>query len=235
MVTDNNGKAGSVSESEDNMKSVHYRSRSGFTLVEMLIVVGVLGMLIGLLAPAILQSIKVAQRRARANECAMLEEAILEFWHDQNKWPIKKGDTPRKSAGYKLTYGDNNYEVFNQLVDADFGGRKKIKTYIVTGRHITTPQKETSYPSFAAASLKDVLEGRNGLSRRADPVLVYWVEFLECPKCGEYNGTDADTKRCRKCDYLFTRDDKKRTNRGLFPYKVTIDLLNNSVVVDEQF
>lgn len=221
--------------------------RSGFTLVEMLIVVGVLGMLISLLAPAILQSIKVAQRNARANERAMLEEAILEFWHDQNRWPIKSGDTPRKAAEYKLTYGDNNYEVFNQLIDADFGGRKKIKTYIVTGRHITTATKESTYPSFAAAPLKDVLEGRDGVARRSDPVLVYWGDFIRCPHCPASSGADAyanlTAKECRNddCTYLknegyryqFETGDRKNAIRGLRPFKVTIDMLNNSVRVTE--
>lgn len=223
-------------------------ARSAFTLVEMLIVVGVLGVLISLLAPAILKSIKVAQKQARANECRMLEEAILEFWHDQNRWPIKKGDQPKKAAGYKLTYGNNNYEVFNQLIDADFGGRKKIKTYIPTERHITTATKESSYPSFAAAPLRDVLEGRNGFSRRANPVLVYWGDFKKCPHCPDSSGADAyadlNAEECMNDDctyykkekkrYQFDPADRKNAIRGLRPFKVTIDLLNNSATVSDK-
>lgn len=229
------------------MKKQLSNFRSGFTLVEMLIVVGVLGVLISLLAPAILKNVKVAQDKGRANERAVLEAAILEYWHDQNKWPIKKGEKPKKSDNYKLTYVDKNFEVFNKLIDADFGGSKKIKTYIDTGRHITTADKESTYPSFAAAPLRDVLEGRNGFSRRPDPVLVYWGEFIKCPECPSSSGADAysniTAKQCNnnECTYYqrenkrykFDPGDRKNSIRGLRPYKVTIDMLNNSVRVTE--
>ena len=78
------------------MKKSFITKRSGFTLVEMLIVVGVLAMLLGLLAPAILKNIKIAEKKKRINERAVLQAGIVEFWHDQNKWPIKSGDTPKK-------------------------------------------------------------------------------------------------------------------------------------------
>ncbi len=213
------------------MKKRNGTLRAGFTLVEMLIVVGVLGILLGLLAPAILRNVKIAQAKSRANERAVLEAAILEFWHDQNRWPIKSGDTPRKAANYKLTYRDNNFEVFNQLVNADFGGRKNIKNYIDTGRHITTLQAETTYPAFSVAPLRDVLEGRNGVSRRNNPVLVYWADFIRCPECNAY--ADMDRDRCAECNYAFDPGDRKGAVRGLKPYRVVIDMLNNSVSVTD--
>lgn len=234
------------------MKREQIISQSGFTLVEMLIVVAVLGVLIGLLAPAILKNIDVAQRKARANECAVLEGAIFEFWHDQNRWPIKVGAKPTinkddKNLSYKLIYGEkplyDNFEVFNQLVKADFGGGVKNKDYIDMGRHITTSVKETSYPSFSAAPLRDVFP--NG---QIDRPLVYWAKFIKCPKCAA-SGADAysdiDAEECQndKCPYYlgndkqeryrFERADRKGAIRGLRPYKVTIDMLNNAVKVSE--
>lgn len=230
------------------MKTNCAKERSGFTLVEMLIVVGVLSVLIGLLAPAILKAVKIAQNKGRANERAVLQAAIVEFWHDQNKWPIKAGDTPKKSNGYKISYGENNYEVFNQLILADFGGREKIKNYIDPVRHITTVEAETEYPSFSAAPLNDVLEGLNGVVHRNDPVLVYWAEFIKCPQCPSSSGSeqyaDIDATECRsdQCQYFvdngtrykFESGDRKAAIRGLRPYKVTFDMLNNSVSVSEQ-
>lgn len=229
------------------MKKEFKKSRSGFTLVEMLIVVGVLAVLIGLLAPAILKNIKIAQRKKNANERAVLQAAIVEFWHDQSKWPIKEGDKPEKAKGYKITYDADNYEVFNQLVKADFGGRTKIKNYIDPTRHITTARAETAYPAFSAVPLEDVLEGRNGVSRRANPALVYWGDFIKCPNCPSSSGaeqySDIDATECgnNKCTYYetngtryrFEPGDRKASVRGLRPLKVTFDMLNNLVSVSE--
>lgn len=229
------------------MRNKFTTGRGGFTLVEMLIVVGVLAVLVGLLAPAILKNVKVAQTRGRENERAVLQAAIVEFWHDQKKWPIKSGDTPKKASGYKITYGDKNYEVFNHLIKADFGGRKNIKNYIDPARHITTAQSETEYPSFAAVSLNDVLEGLNGVSRRNNPVLVYWANFIKCPQCPSSSGSeqyaDINAVECKnsKCTYFvenggryqFENSDRKSSIRGLRPYKVTFDMLNNLVTVSE--
>ncbi len=230
------------------MKTRITTGRNGFTLVEMLIVIGVLSVLIGMLAPAILKNVKIAQRKGRANERAVLQAAIVEYWHDQKKWPIKEGDTPKKSNNYKITYGDNNYEVFNKLINADFGGQKKIKDYIDPSRHITTAQDEDDYPSFAAVKLNEVLEGLNGVSHRSDPVLVYWADFMKCPHCPSSSGAeqyaDIDASECKsdECEYFkenstrykFESGDRKASIRGLRPFKVTFDLLNNTVSVSEQ-
>ncbi len=229
------------------MKKEFTTRRRGFTLIEMLIVIGVLAVLVGLLAPAILKNIKIAQTKKNANERAVLQAAIVEFWHDQSKWPIKEGDKPKKADKYILSYSDKNYEVFNQLIDADFGGRAKVKDYLDPARHITTATAETVYPSFSAVPLNAVLEGQNGVSRRSDPVLVYWAEFIKCPNCPSSSGAEQyaniDAEECRndKCTYFvengsrykFEQGDRKASIRGLRPYKVTFDMLNNTVTVSE--
>ncbi len=183
------------------MRKEFKTERSGFTLVEMLIVVGVLAMLLGLLAPAIIKNVKIAQKKKNVNERAVLQAAIVEFWHDQKKWPIKAGETPKKVDDYKLSYAEDNYEVFNQLIKADFGGQKKIKNYIDPTRHIT-PVGET------ALSLQDVVIDQSGNASELKTPLVYWSEFSS-------GSSEALT-------------------RGLRPYVVTFDMMNNLVTVTEK-
>lgn len=183
------------------MKKEFKTERSGFTLVEMLIVVGVLAMLLGLLAPAILKNVKIAQNKKNVNERAVLQAAIVAFWHDQKKWPIKSGDKPKKADDYKLIYAENNYEVFNQLIKADFGGQKKIKNYIDPTRHITLLGE-------APVSLESAVINESGSASDLKTPLVFWAEF--------------------------TSGGNKVPTRGLRPYVVTIDMMNNLVAVTEK-
>ena len=243
------------------------KTRSGFTLVEMLIVVGILGVLLSLLSPAILKQAKVSQEKRAVNERKVLEAAILEFWHDQKRWPIntsgvskpskdgsylddvKKND---KANAYKIIYQYKNNIVFDQLVNAKIGDEQVArKDYIDTKAHNSTRKDENKYPVKSAATLYDVLEGKNGVSRRADPVLVYWTYRIHCPECPK-NANDTgyldgfaplDAGHCENNEcgyykdkderYVFTKADKnKNTERVVMPFKVTIDLLNNKVTVN---
>lgn len=235
------------------MKKSVLSAKAGFTLVEMLLVVGVLSLLIGLLSPAILNTMKSAAIRRRANECKVLQAGIMEYWHDQNRWPLPKDTKPKKDDGYKVSYRYDNYKVFDELLEVDFVGTKK--DYMAPTEHLSTLDEETKYPAFYVANLKDVLEGNNDanppVKKRKSPVLVYWGNVISCPKC---KGDDPDrfadmnAKECHndQCPYYlesiasgfpqrykFKPADRKRTERCLYPFKVEFDLLNNTVKVSE--
>ena len=180
---------------------------SGFTLVEMLLVVAVLATLIGLLAPAILKSFKVASEKSAAMEAQLLQNAIVEYWHDQKKWPLPAGEGISGRVGdvkYTVTYRDDNDKVFNLLLNVDYGGSKK--DYIETANHLTTAEPPSGFPAYAAARFKHVVEGIEGVKQRADKrPLVYWTEV-------QLQGKDG-------------------TERALKPFTVSFDLLNNTVSV----
>lgn len=225
--------------------------KSGFTLMELLLVVGVLSILIGLLTPAILKSMKTAQRRDRAAERKLLEGAIVEYWHDMNRWPLPSD--PGLDGNYKASFRDYRNDKFNNLVfDQLLGvtlpdGTKK--DYVDPSRHITTADSVSDFPAFSVASLKDAAYGNqeNGIAKRANRILVYWSDFIECPECDENDPSrfaDLDARECSNPDcnypeshdgakYRFTPADRKGAVRGLRPYNVTIDLLNNTVKVEE--
>ena len=208
------------------------KSRCGFTLVEMLIVVGILGVLLGLLSPAMLKQTRVSQEKRSANERKILEAAILEFWHDQKRWPINPSTKPSKDGSYfdnvkksdagnayKIIYQDLNNVVFDQLINAPFGSGQTHKDYIDTKGHNTTPKAEDKYPVKAAAPLYDVLEGKNGAVKRNNPVLVYWTYRIRCPECPSsannlgyiagFAPLDKDHCESDECDYY-----KNSANNG---------------------
>lgn len=77
------------------MQSIRSRQR-GFTLVEMLVVLGIIAILVGLLLPAVMSAMGAARRSQMAMEISQLDQAI-------NAYKNKFGDYPpslRGQAGY---------------------------------------------------------------------------------------------------------------------------------------
>lgn len=221
----------------------------GFTLVELLIVVGILSVLLGLLTPAILRNMKAVSSKQLDNEMRILEAAIMEYWSDEGRWPIpKKGE-----AGYQapnensiVTFQADNHVIVKRLLERSLNSNTSKKDYIDPAAHLTTAEacSASQYPNFAVAKVDDVLNGHGGLSKRQAIALVYWTTFIECPHCpsddfhryqNPANGT-CDNPSCsfvarEGYRYPFTRADKRAQTRGLLPIKMTFNLLSNTVSV----
>lgn len=73
------------------------KKRSGFTLIELLVVIAVIGLLAGLLFTGVLGLVKQGRNAANKDNAALLSAAIMEYWHDQGRWPIPKNHKPKKT------------------------------------------------------------------------------------------------------------------------------------------
>ncbi|NLB70343.1 MAG: type II secretion system protein [Lentisphaerae bacterium] len=228
-----------------NIKYVN-RFKEGFTLVEMLLVLAVVSILMGLLAPAIFKSFRVAGRQGRQAEAALLQAAIVEYWHDQKRWPLPTNVKPQRKGGkvnFSFSFRENNYEVFDRLLNVDYGGAKK--NYIETSEHLSTSVPTTDYPTFDVANLKHVIEGNSKAgvtARRNSRTLVYWADWIRCPKCGELSDLDAVYCSNNSCSYKkdsagggssyrFKSADRSGAVRAAMPFVVRFDLLNDKVSV----
>lgn len=67
-----------------------------FTLIELLVVIAIIGLLAGLLFTGVLGLVKQGRNAANKDNAALLSAAIMEYWHDQGRWPIPPGHKPRK-------------------------------------------------------------------------------------------------------------------------------------------
>lgn len=96
--------------------------RKGFTIVELLIVVAIIGILGGIVTNAAMGSIRGARtKRADAMRVA-LEQAISAYYAYEGKWPDvieRKADNMDKTT-YTFT-GEEADEIFRQVVGKGFG------------------------------------------------------------------------------------------------------------------
>ena len=82
------------------------RSRSGFTLVELLVVIAIIGILIGMLLPAVQQVREAARRVSCANKIRQLSLAVLNYESAHRTFPLSQvgpGESDG-SGGFKSGY-----------------------------------------------------------------------------------------------------------------------------------
>ena len=74
------------------------RKHTGFTLVELLVVIVIIGMLLGMLLPAV-NSMREKGRVAKAkSQCAALENAIFTYFQQYGEWPDQVASPQHKET-----------------------------------------------------------------------------------------------------------------------------------------
>jgi general secretion pathway protein G len=87
------------------MKQSMRRGQGGFTLVEVIVVAGIIAILAGVLVPLILKEIDEARSTRAYADVRSLSAALLVFRKDTGKWPTLDGGC---SPTATFLYGDGN-------------------------------------------------------------------------------------------------------------------------------
>ena len=103
--------------------------RRGFTIVELLIVIAIIGILSGIVTTAAMGSIRGARARRASAMRAALEQGIAAYYAQEGKWPdaIERKASSMSEPTYMFTANETD-EIFQQVVGKGFGksGRKSV-------------------------------------------------------------------------------------------------------------
>lgn len=103
-------------------------ARRGFTIVELLVVVAIIGVLLGIVSVAATGSIRNGRSKRATAMCNVMQEAIATYYAKKGEWPSKI-EARAKNMGDDTTYtftGPEADEIFQELVKASVGANASM-------------------------------------------------------------------------------------------------------------
>ncbi len=225
-----------------DIRKLRRAGRAGFTLIELLVVIAIIGILAGFLTSAVQNLMKGANARRAANNSALLKAAIMEYRHDFGRWPLDEATlrniTPASNGTIRKTFSGDNNAIVKNLLGVKVPGSSDKKDYLSL-QGFTTPVSANveKWPVTEVVDASLVYKGEalddNGakVSKRTNPVLVYYSEFIHCRECDTYYQKTSDRRKCGNCGHKFTRAERRNTVSQSMPYSITIDFFSNTVTV----
>ena len=109
------------------MKTNH-KTRRGFTLVELLVVIVIIAALAGLTAPMVIRQRKKADQTEAVNNARQVGIAMLEFENEYGSYPdATTAEAVKSATGSSLTLGTtNSNDYFRQLIAGNFTQSEKM-------------------------------------------------------------------------------------------------------------
>jgi prepilin-type N-terminal cleavage/methylation domain-containing protein len=158
--------------------------RAAFTLIEMLVVIGVIGILVGMLFPALRRAQAKSRQAACMNTLHQFGLGIVQYRHDHDeKMP------PWLSALYPdYISGNSVYVCPSDGSRGQEGGKPDNSEYVIGDQFVEVDDKESN--PLATNRCDVIIGGRNAI-----PVCSYFYEFADV-KCesfpsGWYLGADG--------------------------------------------
>lgn len=126
--------------------------KKGFTIVEMLMVVGIIAVLLGLVTTAASQSVKASRERRKVALCSLVQSGLATYYAQKAKWPEPLGGKVRSGS-----LSQSNDEGVNDSTDAD--------KYVLTAGEVRSMVKALVDETKSGNPLMDI----SGLFVSRDP------------------------------------------------------------------
>jgi general secretion pathway protein G len=76
----------------NNLRSKRWRAAPGFTMIELIVVMTVIGLLLSLAVPRYFQALERGKRQVQAQNIALMREAIDKYYGDTGRYPDRLED-----------------------------------------------------------------------------------------------------------------------------------------------
>ena len=171
-------------------------SRAGFTLTELLVVLGIVSVLVALLMPVITKVQNTGRKVQAVNEMRNMKVSIISYYQDYQKYPLN--DTQASAAtpdngGYDTVYGDigglySSADLFNILRaidDPHFNQDNKLNPNKVV--YWTGPLVKNPVAPRNGITTQDVKDGQNTIPAGSlvDPWGNSYVIWIDANKDGD--------------------------------------------------
>lgn len=97
------------------------RNQKGFTLIEVIVVAGIIAILAGILVPTIFGQIDESKKTRALGECKIIQTAVMTFRKDVGKWPYYTDATSVPPIPATILYTGASAPAFNYYLDPGRG------------------------------------------------------------------------------------------------------------------
>jgi len=87
--------------------------KKGFTIVELLMVIGIIAVLLGLVTTVASSSIKASRRQRSSALCALVQAGLATYYAQEGEWPVSICNNPRERTNKEA---DDNKHDPNKIV-----------------------------------------------------------------------------------------------------------------------
>ena len=104
------------------------KARGGFTIVELLAVIGVVAVLISIIVSVASNSIRASRSKRAAVMCSSLQQAISAYYAEEGRWPSLLENVDTDGEDTKTFKGTQADQIFQEVVGKGFGksGQKSM-------------------------------------------------------------------------------------------------------------
>jgi prepilin-type N-terminal cleavage/methylation domain-containing protein len=172
------------------MKATLSRTWHGFTLIEVMIVVSIIGMLVVVLSINALQSSQQSRDAKRQADLKTLQAAIELYRNKHGRYPAQATSTNPLAGGWSGQLG-TNYAPDNGTGQYIVGLAPDFISVLPADKHLNGADSGYVYRTNSAGTVYKIMAMKTVESERLDSVSAYLHPFKSCDRRGRLNADSS--------------------------------------------